>query len=77
MYARPLDVCETCMLIIANGSTDGAYPEDEERSAEAMENRGPFTLGGIDDMELGFSHFECEICGSLPGERFRVYEWDS
>ena len=77
MYARPLDVCETCMLIIANGSTDGAYPDDEALSAEAMVDRGPFTLGDIDETGLGFSHFECDICGALPGERFRVYEWDS
>lgn len=70
-----LDVCDTCLLIIANGSTEGAYPEDEERSVEAMSGRGPFTLG--DETELGFSHFECDICGALPGERFRVYEWDS
>lgn len=78
MHARPLDVCETCMLIVASGSTDGAYSEaDEERSVEAMSDRGPFTLGGIDETEPAFSVFECDICGSLPGERFRVYEWDS
>jgi len=66
------------MLIVANGDTCGAYSEaDEERSAEAMENRGPFTLGDTDETELGHSHFECDICGALPGERFRVYEWDS
>ena len=76
MHARPLDVCETCMLIVANGDTCGAYSEaDEKRSAEAMSDRGPLTLGG--ETEPEFSHFECDVCGSLPGERFRVYEWDS
>lgn len=75
MHARPIDVCDTCVMIIANGHGYDDHPEDEERSAAAMIGRGPFTLG--DEMEPEFSHFECDICGSLPGERFRVYEWDS
>ena len=76
MTMYPLDVCETCMLIVANGSTDGAYSEaDEERSAEAMVNRGPLALGDVEE-NPEFSHRECDICGALPGERFRVYELD-
>lgn len=75
MTMYPLDVCDTCMLIIANGSAEGAHSEDEERSVEAMSDRGSFTLG--DETELGFHWHECDICGALPGERFRVYEWDS
>lgn len=74
MYAQPLAVCNTCMLVIANGSAYDDHPGDEGRSAEAMSGRGPFTMGD-EELDLGFGVFECDICGAPPGERFLVYEW--
>src|SRR5690606_31941760 len=74
MYAQPLAVCNTCMLVIANGSAYDDHPGDEGRSAEAMSGRGPFTMGD-EELGLGFGVFECDICGAPPGERFLVYEW--
>src|SRR5690606_20766130 len=68
MYAQPLAVCNTCMLVIANGSAYDDHPGDEGRSAEAMSGRGPFTMGD-EELDLGFVVLECDDCGAPPGER--------
>ena len=75
MYAQPLAVCDTCRLVTANGSAYDDHPGDEGRSVEAMSDRGPFTMGDAEELDLGFGVFECDICSAPPGERFLVYEW--
>lgn len=74
----PIEICQCCMLILANGE---CCEEEEEECdsaqfmAKTTRGQRDVTLGGPDD-ELGFSWSHCELCSSrLHGDRYRAYEW--
>ena len=65
-----LDVCQDCILVIANGEhgdCDGTC-----RSCTTPTPEGYWVLLGGD--ELGFTSRACELCGQdLAGDRYRAY----
>lgn len=63
------DVCGSCLIAAANDDYTG-MDDDEEREVRA----GLAALGEVvaDGEELGFSWQDCECCGGLAGDRFRL-----
>lgn len=60
--------CADCLNYIANGELPDSFAGDDIRSAVAR-LPGQAVADGAD---LGFCHDKCEICGALPGNRYRV-----
>lgn len=68
-----VEVCHTCLLVIANGDSSGDETWDGDTFAANMEGYravpGPIDGG---DGDAGFSHRDCELCDGLAGNRFTV-----
>lgn len=66
-------VCACCLVALANADTSGHDFACGEDAPEPLR-----LLGGDlvpDGEELGFSWSDCDGCGALAGDRFRVVEF--
>lgn len=59
-------VCQDCLLYVANGDLPADSPDWKSDGIDALPN--PVADGA----EYGFMHSNCECCGALAGDRFRV-----
>jgi len=70
------EVCQDCLLCIANDDLTGIDGSEEadhiEQSVNALANQhGGYLVADGDDM--GFSRYGCDCCNGLAGNRYRVF----
>jgi hypothetical protein len=72
--AYEYEVCETCLQVLANGDAGGSASASEESTSQFGLTRLAHQYGIVDPdgAEFGFSWQDCECCGAIAGNRFRV-----
>lgn len=71
--ALEFEFCSTCVMGLVNEDYSGMSDEEEAATQEGLERLSK-QYGGLtfDGANLGFTHRECECCGALAGDRYRV-----
>lgn len=69
-YAVTADVCGNCLISMMNCDESGLTDDDMEPWSLLT---GHWTTQD-DGYELGFCHRNCEACGELPGDRYRMIQ---
>jgi hypothetical protein len=67
--------CQDCCMYIANADLS-ALDDKEAAHIENMCNALP-GCATVTSITYGFQHDDCEICGALPSDRYRVLVKDS
>jgi hypothetical protein len=72
------EVCSDCLIVLANDDDSGIEDENE---AQNVRNSLDRTFKGFDHVVpdgagYGFMWSDCECCGALPGDRYRVIAWN-
>jgi hypothetical protein len=65
-----IEVCQDCLIWLANADDSGIREEDRERVKSSVAALGPHAVAT--GTECGFSSYRCECCNGLAGERFKV-----
>ncbi len=69
-------VCQDCLIYIANGDLTGIDSQNEADLIRKSVDKLASDHGGdlvADGDDMGFSHYYCECCGGLAGNRYRVF----
>lgn len=84
---REYDVCQNCLSVAVNDDDSGRDPSDPEPLSLVLpgdylihgvveHNDGCIEADraehGCDCADLGFRNRDCDGCGGLPGDRFRM-----
>jgi hypothetical protein len=75
--AYEYSVCGNCLVALANDDYSGMDDDEAKATADGLATlHGNYSQVISDGAEYGFSHYRCECCDGLAGDRYRVICFD-
>lgn len=71
--AYEYEACGDCLMILANDDASGMDDATESAVRAGLSDLyARYRMVNADGAEYGFRHRDCEVCGALPGDRYRI-----